>query len=271
MTDQYDETVYTISVIAKDAPTGALVVVGSYALSDLSEISADYVAAVKNQIIAAINASDDLSLVSGLGGGSGGGAEAAVAATYGLEPSNNHVRFETKLIDTFVRRQQKNTDSNGNRTTTPLIDFYNPWTHYDRTGSWYGKYAEFQDWLNTDEEIATFERYSGFKLEDMPLYGSQNALMRADEPTINEDGSYNILREEWECVLDEPVKVIVEIQNVWDRDRQELRIKRDRQSGEPILDKDGNTQLIERTVFRKWWQQWEEEVAAAQAALSDDS
>jgi hypothetical protein len=82
-------------------------------------------------------------------------------------PLDGESRKEETII-TVVRREH--IDDNGR--VTPVIDMY---------PAWKGDYGQFRFtgvYLNTDEDIAQFEAYSGLRLDSIPLYASQVPLQR---------------------------------------------------------------------------------------------
>lgn len=242
------EIYYFAGVLTRHSESGEIGHISAFVTDEAEELTPEAIEEIQSVMRQAVSRSDKLELVSGLGGGEGASAG---EMTYGLEKSRNHVRFEVAEIGTLVRRKQKNYDENRNRLPdSPVIDMYAPWSDYtDRnTGSvkWYGKYREFSHWINNDEDQSKFERYTGLALDDMPIYGGQNPIMR-ELPIKEEGGEVTYMRDDDEVVLDEPIKVIIEISNVWDRDTKALATK-----------DDGET-LIERKSFAKWWGEWEDE------------
>lgn len=84
----------------------------------------------------------------------------------GIAVKVNGIQNET--ITTVVRRVH--VDDKG--TETPLLDFYPDWR-----GN-FGQYHFCGVYLNTPEDISQFEKHSGLKLQDIPIYESQGPMKR---------------------------------------------------------------------------------------------
>jgi hypothetical protein len=82
----------------------------------------------------------------------------------GIEPGQ-----EKETVDTVVKRYA----SDG----TPIIDFYPAWSH----GGKYGVHKYAHLYMNSADDIAEFERQSGVRFAELPIFAGQSPLKRAPE------------------------------------------------------------------------------------------
>ena len=78
--------------------------------------------------------------------------------------------YEIATVATVMRRVHINADG----SETPVVDLYPAW---NATGT-YGQYKIAHEYLNQDWQVERFEKFAGVKLEDLPLYNGQQALIR---------------------------------------------------------------------------------------------
>jgi hypothetical protein len=117
----------------------------------------------------------------------------AVSAQAAANTDNGEI--EIKKADTFIRRSQRNKNPKpGQSATTPIVDIYPPYVR-GATGV-YGVYPLVSVWLNTEEEVAAFEKATGIVLTEMMLYTSQTPAMRDPD-----------FQAEWEVQLEEPILI----------------------------------------------------------------
>lgn len=90
----------------------------------------------------------------------------AMTAGWGVAPPSTGPG-ETKLLCGFVVRREKD---NSDKSITPLIDLY--------PAEGKNKYSELSVYLNSDDEIAAFERASGMRLTEMNVYIGANKIER---------------------------------------------------------------------------------------------
>lgn len=198
------------------------------------------------------------------GGNRSQGNSQTSGQSYGLTPKyeNNHLRYEVMEIDSMVQRNQRNYDNNQNRLPdTPVIDMYEPWRAYPQENAatkFFGMFQSLRHWINSDEDREKFELYTGLKLDDMPVYDGKSSPNR-DLPVLTADGEIEYTPERFEVMFDEPVKVIVEVSKVWDKE-----------AGAHKMREDDPETFVERKRFAKWYGEWEAEVAAAAAAAAGD-
>lgn len=76
---------------------------------------------------------------------------------------------ETETITTVVRREHFDKSAN---TIVPVIDCYPDWRGQ------YGQFRFTSIYLDTPADVAQFEAHAGVKLDSLPLYESQAAIMR---------------------------------------------------------------------------------------------
>lgn len=117
------------------------------------------------------------------------------AASTSAAPAADGSVIETKKAHTFIRRNQRNKNPKpGQGQTTPIIDIYPPYVR--GANGVYGVYPLCSVWLNSDEQIAEFEKATGLVLADLPLYASQTPAMR--DPDYVAD---------WEIGLESPIDI----------------------------------------------------------------
>ena len=248
----------------KDTNSGATGTVSGYVTDEAVAITPGMLAEATDELLSVIAASPRFELIDRMVGSSEKSSGPSIGETFGIEPHRNHVRFYVAEINSVMRRAQRNFDDNKKRLPdSPVLDLYPVWRQW-RTGSWYGIYAEVQHWLNTPEDIAKFELYSGLKLDDMPVYKGQGALVRQEPHT--ENGETVVYIEDEEIQLETPIKVIIEERYVYDFEAKELRVKM--RNDKVVTDENGEPVLMTRKVFCKWYGEWEAEVAAAAASLN---
>lgn len=95
--------------------------------------------------------------------------EEVKAAGFTPQVPPEHDPSNVELIDVVMRREQVRDGG-----SVPIIDFFPAWQH----GNKFGKYKHVSHYLDTADDVAAFESASGLKLDSIPLYNGQGALMR---------------------------------------------------------------------------------------------
>ena len=74
-------------------------------------------------------------------------------------------------VSTVMRRQHISPDDG---RIVDVVDFYPPWNQYGT----YGKMKICHEYLDEDWQKARFQKFSGFSVEQLPVYDGQTALVR---------------------------------------------------------------------------------------------
>lgn len=79
--------------------------------------------------------------------------------------------YRIEEVAVVMRRQHTNPDDG---SIVDIIDFYPAWNQYGT----YGKMKICHEYIDQDWQKARFEKYAGFKIEELPVYEGQTALVR---------------------------------------------------------------------------------------------
>ncbi|MFO7704700.1 MAG: hypothetical protein R6V43_06140, partial [Halopseudomonas sp.] len=79
--------------------------------------------------------------------------------------------YRIEEVAAVMRRQHTNPDDG---RIVDVVDFYPPWNAYGT----YGKMKICHEYLDEEWQKARFEKYSGFSVDQLPLYNSQSAMVR---------------------------------------------------------------------------------------------
>jgi hypothetical protein len=79
--------------------------------------------------------------------------------------------YRIEEVAAVMRRQHTNPDDG---RIVDVVDFYPPWNAYGT----YGKMKICHEYLDEDWQKARFQKYSGFSVDQLPVYDAQTALVR---------------------------------------------------------------------------------------------